>query len=509
MSEDLTPVLIGVGQVTDKGRDLDDLPGPVGLIEQAVRRAFADAGIGAERAGDLDLIAVVRSFRESTPNTPASVARRLGAENALCRLMPNGGNGPQYLVNRYAETIAKGENRFVLFAGAEAKDSVRRLKKAGRPIDWAEPPETEAEFLVPEPKMASGYETAHGVWLAAHVYPMFENAYRPRLGGAIAGHQMAMGRLFERFPEVTAATPGAWFPVKRSAAEIATPGPDNRFVGWPYTKFMNAMNHVDQSAAILMTSRGFAREMGVPENRLVHLHGCADTNEPLLVSERQTYHDCPAIRMMGRKALEMAGTDIGAIDHFDLYSCFPVAVEIARDELGVPADDPRPLTVTGGLPYHGGAGNNYVMNSIAAMADRVRARPGSKGMVTANGGFLTKHAAGIYSTEPSPAHDGRGWRREDPAVYQAELDALATPPVVKAAEGDAVIETYTVAFGRGGEPEAGILFGRLGNGTDPMAPRFIANTPPDPDLLRAMTEEDFIGRRGKVANADRRNTMTF
>ena len=509
MSEDRTPVLIGVGQVTDKGRDLDDLPGPVGLIEQAARQAFDDAGIDAGRAADLDLIAVVRSFRESTPNTPASLARRLGAESAACWLMPNGGNGPQYLVNRYAEAIAKGENRFVLFAGAEAKDSVRRLKKAGRKIDWTEPPDSEARFLIPEPKMASGYETHHGVWLAAHVYPMFENAYRHHLGRGIEEHQMAMGRLFEGFAEVAAETPGAWFPVKRTAEEIATPSESNRFVGWPYTKFMNAMNHVDQSAAILMCSRGFARELGVPDDRMVHLHGCADTNEPLLVSERQTYHDSPAVRMMGRKALGMAGTDIGGIDYIDLYSCFPSAVEIARDELGIAEDDPRPLTVTGGLPYHGGAGNNYVMNSIACMVEKVRAKPGSKGLVTANGGFLTKHAAGIYSTAPSPAHDGRGWARENPADYQAELDALATPPLIKEAEGDAVVETYTVAFGRSGEPEMGILFGRLGNGTDPMAPRFIANTPADPDLLRAMTQEDFIGRRGKAAHGDRKNVMRF
>lgn len=507
MSEELTPVLIGVGQVTDKGRDLDDLPGPVGLMEWAARNAFADAGISMERAADLDLVTVVRAFRESTSNSPASLAGRLGATQAKCWLMPNGGNGPQYLVNRYAEAISKGESRFVLFAGSEAKDSVRRLKKAGRPIDWTEPPETEAEFLIPEPKMANGYETHHGVWLAAHVYPMFENAYRHHLGRGIAEHQMAMGRLFEGFSEVAAATPGAWFPVRRSAAEIATPGEGNRFVGWPYTKFMNAMNHVDQSAAILMCSLGFAREMGVPAEKLVYLHGCADTHEPLLVSERRNYHDCPAVRMLGEKTLGMAGVGIGEVDFIDLYSCFPSAVEIARDELGIAEDDPRPLTVTGGLPYHGGAGNNYVMNSIACMVEKVRARPGSKGLVTANGGFLTKHAAGLYSTAPSPAHDGRGWSREDPALYQAELDALPTPPVVREADGDAVIETYTVAYGRSGEPEMGILFGRLGDGTDPMAPRFIANTPADPDLLRAMTEADFIGRAGKVAHADRKNVF--
>jgi len=182
---------------------------------------------------------------------------------------------------------------------------------------------------------------------------------------------------------------------------------------------------------------------------------------------------------------------------------------MTRDELGVPEGDPRPLTVTGGLPYHGGAGNNFVMNSIACMVDRVRAEPGAKGMVTANGGFLTKHAAGIFSTEPSPAHDGRGWARENPADYQAGLDALKAPPVVKAAEGDAVVETYSAIFGRDGEPAAGLVIGRLGDGLDDLAPRFLSMIQDDPALLTAMTEEDFIGRSGTVANVDRINVMRF
>ncbi|WP_416899060.1 MAG: acetyl-CoA acetyltransferase [Minwuia sp.] len=509
MSDDRTPVIVGVGRITDKGRPLDQLPGPMGLLEMAAERAFDDAGLLRAKAAGLDTIALVKCFRESTPNSPASLARRLGADKAQGWLMPDGGNGPQYLVNRYAEAIAKGENELVLIAGCEPKDSVRRLKKAGLPIDWSEGPDNEAEFLVPDAKMSNGYEQAHGVWLAATVYAMIENGLRHHYGRTIEDHQLAMGRLFARFSEVAAQTDGAWFPQRRTAEEIATPTADNRMVNWPYTKLMNAFNNVDQSAAILMTSLGKAKTWGVPADRIVYLHGCADAFEPMLISERQNYHACPAIRVMGEKALGMAGIGMDEIDHIDLYSCFPSAVEVACDELGIAADDPRPLTVTGGLPYHGGAGNNYVTTSIAAMVDKVRGAPGSKGLVTANGGYLTKHAAGIYSTDPSPAHDGSGWARENPAVYQAELDALPVPPVVKAAEGEAVVETYTVVFGRDGAPAAGILFGRLGDGSDPMAPRFVANTPKDPDLLTAMTREDFIGRSGAVTNADRLNVMRF
>lgn len=496
MSDDLTPILIGVGQVTEKEPDLAKVSSPIDLMEAAVRAALEDAGLGRSALGTLDELVIVRSFREPVRNSPQVLARRLGAEQARQWLTPNGGNAPQYLVNRYAEAIARGNNRFVLFTGAEAMDSGRRLVKSGIKRPWAEDGSRDPDLLFPEREMSTDYEKAHGFWTAAHVYPLFENALRGHYGHTIEEHQKALGELFAPFSAAAARSRHAWFPIERSAEEIATATPANRYVGWPYTKFMNAMNQINQSAALLLTSVAFAREMGVDPSKWVYLHGCANTAEIWNISERTNYHSSPAIRIMAERALAMAGRSIDEVAHLDLYSCFPSAVQIARDELGIDRSDPRPLTITGGLPFHGGAGNNYVMNSIAAMADTVRADAGSFGLVTANGGYLTKHAAGIYSTEPT-----RGpWRREDPSDYQARIDASPRPPVVEVADGTGYIETWTVAFGRQNTPERGIMIGRLGTGSDPMAPRFLANMPIDPDLLLAMTKEDFLGRPGTVLN---------
>ncbi len=149
------------------------------------------------------------------------------------------------------------------------------------------------------------------------------------------------------------------------------------------------------------------------------LHGCADGTDTWVVSERDKLDSSPAIRGCARIALDMAGKKVADIDAFDLYSCFPSAVEVAMVEIGIPTDDPRPISVTGGLPFFGGPGNNYVTHSIAEMMNVVRARPGSFGMVTANGNYLTKHSAGLYSTEPTKG----AWKREDPKKFQAELDA--------------------------------------------------------------------------------------
>ncbi len=343
------------------------------------------------------------------------------------------------------------------------------------------------------------HEKAHGLYFPVNVYPMFENAIRGRLKRSIADHQAAIGRLFAGFNAVAAANPLSWFPTRRSAEEIATPTEKNRYVGFPYTKYLNAVIEVDQAAAAILTTVAKARELGIPESKWVFLHGCAEATEIWHVTERPDLSISPAIRTMARKALAMADRKIDAIDFFDLYSCFPSAVEYALEAFGLSEDDPRGFTVTGGLPYFGGAGNNYVMHSIASMVDRVRAKPGSFGLVTANGWFATKHAMGIYSTTPTIGP----WRREDPKSYQSEIDAIAKPDVAVEANGAGMIETYTVVHDRVSGPKIGIVLGRLSDGR-----RFVANTPDDAATLAGLMSGDQLGRAGTVAHDGGKNVFT-
>lgn len=509
MNQDLMPILIGGGQITEKNTAVEMASTPMDLMEKAVLDAADNAGISPDRLSDLDTLVVIKSLYEFTRNSPESLARRINAQSAKQWILPASGNYPQFLVNKYAEDIANGKSRFALFAGTEAMATGRKLIKSGKKPDWQEPSDRDPDHMQPEMSFGNEHEKAYGIWPARYVYPLFENALRGKYGHDIDTHQLAIGRLFEKFTEVAADNPHSWYPIRRSAEEIAIPGPNNRFVSWPYTKYMNAMNQVNQSGAVLMTSVGFAKELGIPEEKWVYLHGCGDADEIWNVSQRVNYHSSPAIRVMAREAMKMADLGIVDIDFFDIYSCFPCAVQVARDELGIPVDDDRPLTVTGGLPYHGGAGS-YSLNAIAAMLDKVRENPGKFGMVTANGGYLTKHAAGIYSTtRPASPMDGTApWRRTDPSAYRDEIQNMRRPELVEDPSGAAVIETYTVGFGRDGEPDRCIIVGRLGNGSDPDASRFLAYTPTDSDLLLSMTKIDFLNASGRVERQGKYNIFS-
>ncbi len=489
-----TPIIIGVGQITEKDVSLEEASSPLELIEQATTLAIKDAGISHQSITQLSSLVVVKSFREPMRNTPEALANRLGAVKSRQWLAPDGGNGPQYLVNRYAEQIFNGQENFVLLCGSEAMATGRKIVKSGKKPQWSIESDKDAELLFADRQMWNDHEFKHGIWQASHVYPLFENALRAYYGNSLDQHQTMMGELFSRLSEVAETSPHAWYPIKRSPQEISKATESNRYVGWPYTKFMNAMNQINQSASILLTSVENAEKMSVDSSRWVFLHGCSDVTDVWNISYRENFYSSPSMRIMGEDALKMAGLSIGDISHLDLYSCFPSAVQIARNELGIRPEDSRDLTVTGGLPFHGGAGNNYVMNSIAAMADRLRYDRDSFGLVTANGGYISKHAAGIYSTRPVEG----GWSRADSPIRELTPNDIQTPNFTETPEGKASIETYSVIFGRSGKPETGIVVGRLGEANDPSATRFLSLVDDDADMLLSMTQEEFVGRTGNV-----------
>ena len=274
----------------------------------------------------------------------------------------------------------------------------------------------------------------------------------------------------------------------RTAEEVCTPSPDNRMVAFPYTKYMNAVINVDQAAAILMTSVATARRLEIPQDRWIYSWGNGRAYEdPWWLSERPSLGSSTALGEAGEQALNRAGVEIGEIDLVDLYSCFPSAVQIACETLNLPADGSRPLTVTGGLPFFGGPGNNYSTHAIASMMELLRERPDAKGLVFSTGWYLSKHAVGVYAAQPPDPRRGR-----EPAARRR--DPRPSVELVLEAEGPARIETYTVVFERDGSPSRGIVVGRLADGS-----RFLANTPEDRTLAEALVTAEAIGHGGVVS----------
>jgi acetyl-CoA C-acetyltransferase len=506
-----TPVVVGVGQVAtpaDAGLDPAARPEPLALMTAALRAAAEDcdgapvggaAPAGHRLIGRADSIRAVASLGWPVPNPARLVAARLGFtegdEPAELMVSSIGGNNPQALMHDACLGISRGERDIVLVTGAEAMytRALARRDPARPWLEWTKEPEgtrPAALFGVEKPG-ATELEMQRGVILPVHAYPLFENALRAANGWTLQQHRARIGGLWSRFSAVAAGNPHAWIRTARTPDDIVTPGPANRMVSFPYPKLCTANMQVDQGAAIIVCSVAAARAAGVPEERWVFPLAGADANDHWFISERPELHRSPAIRLAGAAALEQAGLGIDDIAFVDLYSCFPVVVQMAALELGLAIDDQeRPLTLTGGLTFGGGPGNNYTSHGIARAVGALRSAPDSAALVSGLGWYATKHSLGVYASRP-PAHGGKrsfAWKNVQPAV-----DALPRCAVDPDASGAVRVETYTVTFDRDGAPESGILACRTAGGG-----RAWGNVS-DAETLALLCVEEGIGRTGDLA----------
>jgi len=457
-----TPILVGVGQITDRPgerNDPDEPHEPLGLMVRAIRVALADTGGSSSRLlSAVGSIRTVRSFQWPVPDPGQLVSAELGIAPRESLCSSNGGTTPQAYMADSASQIASGRLDAVIVVGAECGYTRAKAHRSGEWVTWtSQDPETPpAQPFGIERPPATELEAARGVQVPVHAYPLIENAIRTEAGWTLSEHRARIGSLWSRFSEAAAANPYAWFRSPVSAVEVIQPSPTNRMVAFPYPKLCTANIQVDQGAAYICCAAETAEAAGVPKERWIFPVSSAEANDHWFLSERAELSRSPAIRMAGEAALGLAGIGIDDVAVADLYSCFPCVVQIAARELGIDIDgDTRRLTLTGGLTFGGGPGNNYSSHGIASLVEALRNQPGRVGMSTGLGWFATKHTIGLYSTEPP---DG-GFRSQN---VQALVDALPKRTADPDATGPAEVETFTVTYGRDGSPDRGIVACRIG-----------------------------------------------
>ena len=470
-----TPVLVGSGQITR--REPDDRE-PTDVLGDAVALAADDSG--GRVLSTLEAIRVVSLLSWRYRDPARLVAARLGIEPAETAYSTMGGNTPQMLINRTAVDIATGDLDAAVVGGVELWRTRMLLRRDDQRPAWT----TQGEDVEPtrtfgaDLDMSDPDSMAVGAVMPIQIYPMMEVALRHDQGRSPDDHLAHITQLWSRFSTVASTNPHAWSQRAYSPEELATVSPENRMVGAPYPKRLNSNNMVEQAAAVIIMSYEKATSVGVPADRMVFLHAGTDGADPLQVTRRERFDTSTALRVAGRSALDLAGIGPADLRHIDLYSCFPSAVQIAARELGLA--ETRDLTVTGGLTFAGGPWNNYVTHAVATMVDRLRDEPGF-GLVTANGGYLTKHAFGVYSSEPP----GRGFRHLAP---QAEIDRQPTVEPAGDVEGPMTLEAYTVMHDRDSTPENGIAIMRTADGQRAWG------TTTDAGDLRELLEADAVGR---------------
>ncbi len=480
-----TPVLVGVGQVTNRRDRINDA---LTLMDEAVQRANVDAGGRAlERVGSVQVLQTM-SRRHKAVASELADHQKLGDVERLVTTV--GGSTPGWLVCEACDRITRGEMDGVLIAGVETLDSARRAKKEGIEYPTGEMSGEDTTIGDDRPPVVNA-ELRAGVVAPATIYPMFEQALAHRDGRTPDAQREWLGRLMSPFTDVAASHPElSWFPLHRDASVLAGVRDDNRMIAEPYTKNLNSILQVDMSAALILLSAEAAEAAGVPRDKWIFPWAGAKCDDVYHVVERPDFTRAAGIEAAASAMFAASGVGIDDVAAVDIYSCFPSAVQMGAAGVGIALDDPRGLTVTGGLPSFGGPGNNYVTHSIATMAQKLRGT-GGLGVCTGVSWYMSKHSCVLLGSEPAP----NGWRFAATKDAQARIDSTALP-TASDASGEAVVDAFTVEHDRERGPVRAPIYARLRDG------RRVVAVPADASIAAAISGRSIVGEKVRVTTGE-------
>lgn len=482
---DRRPALAGVAQITQKLEDPRLARSPIELMEQAIRDAAEDAG-APKLVESLDAIYVPKGiWRHADPGR--ILAERLGSPAAKTALGALSGHIVQVLVDQACREIAAGRADVVAITGGESEHSRRRLERMGVPLHWDDRTAGEPDLRFGRfDYVRAREEERAGLVNATTLFALCDTSLRHERGESPAAHRDRLAALQHGMSRIAREHPQAWIRDAPSAERIREPGPGNRMVNYPYTKLMTSNIAVDQAAALIVCSERAMRRFGVPEEKRVHLRAATEMGHATGLRERDVLHRNPGQALAAQRALELARLSPDALDHVDVYSCFPFAVQAGAAALGVGLD-PLP-SLTGGMTFFGGPLGSYVLHSKVSLALRLRSDPGSIGVIGSLGGHFAHFGWGIYSTDPG---DEPFPLVED---VSARMAALPRRPLQDAYAGPAVVESYTLAVGPDG-PQSITL-----SALTPEGSRVFARSE-DTLLMQALlADEDLCGRPARIAD---------
>jgi acetyl-CoA C-acetyltransferase len=488
--DDRIPVIVGVGEITDRPKEIAAGLEPLALLEEALKRAEQDSG--GKLLGEIQSLDIVNFLSWRYQDPAKQLSERLGIQPAHAYYGPVGGESPIRYLHEAAQRIARGECSVAAVCGAEAQSTATKAERAGVPLPW-----TPFAHEVAEPKRGAAFQkpmaVTLGVFRPVTVYPFYETATSAHWGQTPREAMAESGQLWSAYSGVASDNPNAWLKRHFTPEEITTPAPDNRLIAWPYTKLMVANPTVNMGAAILMTSLAKARAAGISEHRLVHVWGGASAEEPRDYLVRDRFYESHAQNAVLKAAMDLAGGDGTVFDAVELYSCFPCVPKMARRTLRLGADV-QP-TVTGGLTFFGAPLNTYMTHAACAMVRKLR-RDAKLGLLYGQGGFVTKHHALVLSRQVP-----REPLAQDASVQnESDRHRGAVPEFVTKADGKGAVESFTVIYGRNGEVEHGVVMLRTSNNV-----RALARVPADGGATLAHLlnmDRTPVGSLGEIVTAD-------
>lgn len=118
------PIVVGVADIKNPSKKVEDAIEPLELILQAIQEAVKDTGLSGSQASSLqhsiDSLDIVRSWTWPYPDLPSLVAKWLQIKPTRRYYSEHGGDKPAKLFDEAARRISLGDSKVALLGGGEA-----------------------------------------------------------------------------------------------------------------------------------------------------------------------------------------------------------------------------------------------------------------------------------------------------------------------------------------------------------------------------------------------------
>jgi acetyl-CoA C-acetyltransferase len=388
------PVVIGINSLQQTG-NFNDLDEALVLMELVTQNALLDS-TNPDIAKYIDEVQVPKGFWKYR-DPGRWIAERNGfsaAKTSVTKI----GVLQQNLINSACDKIISGEIRASLIVGGEA-----RYKKIRALIEDKEFFETDLSinpdyYVKAKDDLHIKEEEDHLGLMAVGYYAILESALRSKKNLNINQHKQYLGKMYSEFSKIAAANPDGWSQKEFSWQDIALANKKNTLQALPYNKLHCTSWNVNQASAMILCSEELADTLNVPDSKRVYPLASSETNHMIAAIQRPNLIEPIGLKLAAEYILNICKQNNIKPNTYELYSCFPIAVQMFAEALGLGAD--KKLTVTGGMSFAGGPLNNYMIHSTVKMIDEIRQNFEKIGLVTGVSGMMTKQAFALWAKEP-------------------------------------------------------------------------------------------------------------
>ena len=471
------PVLIGIGCLQQKG-SFAELDEALILMEQATIAAIQDTENSAI-VNYIDEIQIPKGYW-AYRDPGKWIAEKHGFSGAITSVTKIGVL-QQNLINSACEKIINEEIRASLIVGGEARYKKIQALKEGIDFEEMKLLENPDHYVKAKDDLYVTEELDALGMMAVGYYAILESAMRYKQKNSIRDHEKFLGDLYANFSKTASDNQHAWNQKIYSSDEIQKPSEKNPRIAYPYNKLHNSSWNVNQSSAMILTSEEIADKLNIPFSKRVYPLISSETNHMIGLVQRPDMTNPLGLKLATDFVIEAAEKNKIYPSLYELYSCFPVAVQMFSMALDLP--DNINKTVTGGMPFAGGPLNNYMLHASTQMLLKIREDTSGIGLVTGVSGMMTKQSLAIWGKEPAMDFESKD------VTKQAEKIELAVP-MSNQKEGDALVIGCTSLYEKQNALKA-VFFAE-----DSKGQRLVL-TSTDKEIIKQVEKEECIGLKVK------------